>query len=185
MRSVAAILLSFVASTLAYTVLTPNGSNGWTNLGPQELTWQRVETDRLNFTVLLTNQKVQGYESQNLAALVDGTLGSQDMNPPSGGWPTGSGFRINLVQDNNNLNTILAQSPEFDIGEPTTSTTSGRTTRTTATATSTTNTNTNTLTGVSGPSDTPLLIPTGGALSSYSAQTGLLAFFSLLGFVLA
>lgn len=65
-----------------------------------------------------------------LAALVDGTLGNTTVNPPSGGWPTpGGGYRVNLVQDANDLNTILAQSPEFNITQPTSkssSTTTGQ-----------------------------------------------------------
>ena len=112
------------------------------------LTWQRVETDRQNFTVLLTNQvcakgkrrllylltwtpvtpqKVSGFQTQNLAALVDGTLGRVALNPPAGGWPTGSSFRLNLVQDNQNLNSILAQSQEFSITQ---STSTGASTKT-------------------------------------------------------
>lgn len=63
-------------------------------------------------------QQISGFESQILAALVDGTTGSQQMNPPSGGWPTGSGFRVNLVQDAQDLNTILAQSGTFSIVNP-------------------------------------------------------------------
>ncbi|KIM46359.1 hypothetical protein M413DRAFT_64832 [Hebeloma cylindrosporum] len=114
MRAVA-LVLALISSAFAYTVLTPNGSQGWTNQGGQPLTWQRVDTDRLNFTVLLTNQKVTGFEPQILAALVDGSLGNTSLNAPSGGWPTGTNFRVNLVQDDRNLNTILAQSPEFSI----------------------------------------------------------------------
>ena len=56
-----------------------------------------------------------GYDPQILAALVDGTLGKTSLNPPSGGWPTGTNFRVNLVQDDRNINAILAQSPEFTI----------------------------------------------------------------------
>jgi len=56
-----------------------------------------------------------GYDPQILAALVDGTLGKTSLNPPSGGWPTGANFRVNLVQDDSNLSAILAQSPEFTI----------------------------------------------------------------------
>lgn len=52
---------------------------------------------------------------QVLAALVDGDLGTIIANPPSGGWPVGSGFRVNLVQDPQSLTTILAQSAEFNI----------------------------------------------------------------------
>ncbi|CAA7259605.1 unnamed protein product [Cyclocybe aegerita] len=178
------LLLACVSSAFAYSVIVPNASQGWTNQGAQTLTWQRVESDRLNFTALLTNQRVQGYEPQVLSALVDGTLGTVNLNPPSGGWPTGSGFRLNLVQDANNLNAILAQSPEFAIAPASTTSV-----RTTAATTNTIATPATTTTAASDPttSDT-LTLPTtgtGGALASYSANTGFLALFSLLGFILA
>ena len=72
------------------------------------------------------NQNITGFTPQVLAALVDGTLERTSLNPPSGGWPTGSHFRVNFVQDPNNLNTIYAQSGEFNIS----SSTSTSTTRT-------------------------------------------------------
>ncbi|KAG6879208.1 hypothetical protein C0992_004447 [Termitomyces sp. T32_za158] len=53
---------------------------------------------------------------QVLAAEVPGDLQSIMLNPPSGGWPQGGGFRLNLVKDVNHLDTILAQSSEYDIG---------------------------------------------------------------------
>ena len=60
-------------------------------------------------------QKVSPPTQQVLAALVVGTLGQTTVNPPSGGWKTGQGFRVNLVQDSQHLDSILAQSEEFDI----------------------------------------------------------------------
>ena len=62
--------------------------------------------------------------SQVLAALVDGSLGTTNVNPPSGGWKTGKGFQVNLVKDAEDLNTILAQSPQFEITNPVSSTAS-------------------------------------------------------------
>jgi hypothetical protein len=61
---------------------------------------------------------------QVLNALVDGTLGTIVCNPPSGGWPLGAGFRVNLAQDAQHLDTLLAQSNEFSITLPNGSTTS-------------------------------------------------------------
>lgn len=60
---------------------------------------------------------------QVLNALVNGTLGNITCNPPSGGWPTGDGFRVNLVQDAEHLNSILAQSSQFSINSTSTTTT--------------------------------------------------------------
>ncbi|KJA29874.1 hypothetical protein HYPSUDRAFT_101899, partial [Hypholoma sublateritium FD-334 SS-4] len=99
-------------------VTSPNEVQGWTNQGGQPLVWTRVDTDALNFTALLVNQvraQISGFSPQILAALVDGTLGKVNLNPPSGGWTVGSGFRVNLVANDTQLNTILAQSPTFNI----------------------------------------------------------------------
>ena len=53
---------------------------------------------------------------QVLAALVDGSLGSTTVNPPSAGWPSpGTGYVLNFVSEVTNLNAILAQSPPFEI----------------------------------------------------------------------
>jgi len=54
MRFIAAVLLS-VSSALAYQIISPGGSQGWTTTGPNILVWQRVDTDPQNFTVVLTN----------------------------------------------------------------------------------------------------------------------------------
>ncbi|TFK43700.1 hypothetical protein BDQ12DRAFT_191756 [Crucibulum laeve] len=128
MRFAAATLLSFVASALAYQVTSPSETKGWTNQGPQTLTWSRVDTDKTNFTVILTNENraILPTNNQVLAALVDGTSQTTlSVNPPSGGWPLGSGFRVNLVQDEQNTNTIYAQSGQFNITTPTVSSSSG------------------------------------------------------------
>jgi len=178
MRSVA-FLLAFISSAFAYSVLSPNGAQGWTNQGAQLLTWQRVDTDRLNFTAVLTNQNVTGFDPQILAALVDGTLGKANMNPPSGGWPTGSHFRVNLVQDATDLNAILAQSPEFDITPPTSSSKSTSATATPVTGPTPTDSSTD------GSPTNPITIPTSAAMSDFTVQTGLLAFFSLMGIAFA
>jgi hypothetical protein len=186
MRSVV-FLLAFISSAFAYTVLTPNGSQGWTNHGAQLLTWQRVDSDRQNFTALLTNQNITGFQPQILAALVDGTLGSAPMNPPSGGWPTGDHFRVNLVQDATDLNSILAQSPEFSITQGTStlsSTVSSSSTGVPPTATAVTPT-TDDGSSSSSSQTNPITVPTSAAMSDFTVQTGLLAFLSLMGFALA
>jgi hypothetical protein len=55
MRSLFA-LTAFVSSAFAYQILTPGTSNDWTTAGPNQVTWQQVSTDALNFTMLLVNQ---------------------------------------------------------------------------------------------------------------------------------
>jgi len=178
MRAVATIL-SLVSSALAYQVLIPNASQGWTNQGGQPLSWQRVETDKLNFTVVLDNQSISGFSPQVLAALVDGTLGKTTLNPQNGGWPTGSRFRINLVQDSNNLNAIYAQSSEFTIS-PSSSTMTTSTIAATATSA-------DTPTDSGTPTDSQV-VPTGtrnGALATNSVNGGVFAFFGFLVYLLA
>jgi len=59
MRNFAALFLVFSASALAYQITSPSGTKGWTNSGAQPLAWQRVDTDPLNFTAVLTNEVKQ------------------------------------------------------------------------------------------------------------------------------
>ncbi|KAG2152425.1 hypothetical protein BD769DRAFT_1342582 [Suillus cothurnatus] len=135
MRSSAVILLASIASAFAYQVTSPGEDENWTTTGPNVLTWVRVDTDPLNFTAVLTNQAcaVMPQGAQVLNALVDGTLGSIVCNPPSGGWPTGSGYRVNLAADAQHLDTLLAQSNQFNINSSTTSSTTSSTQTSTGT----------------------------------------------------
>ncbi|KAF8842719.1 hypothetical protein BDN67DRAFT_898623 [Paxillus ammoniavirescens] len=125
MRAFVTVLFA-VSSAFAYQVTSPGNTQGWTSTGPNTLEWVRVATDPLNFTAVLTNtnRAVMPQNDQVLNALVDGTLGTIVCNPPSGGWPLGSGFRVNLAQDAQHLDTLLAQSNEFSITLPNGSTTS-------------------------------------------------------------
>jgi hypothetical protein len=58
---------------------------------------------------------MQGFSRKLLASRVDGTKGKVNLSPPSGGWPTGSNFRVNLVASANQFDTIYAQSNDFVI----------------------------------------------------------------------
>jgi hypothetical protein len=49
-------LFSFVASACAYQIISPSNTSGWTTLGRNNVTWQRVNTDAATFTMLLVNQ---------------------------------------------------------------------------------------------------------------------------------
>ncbi|KAG2156241.1 hypothetical protein DEU56DRAFT_226123 [Suillus clintonianus] len=180
MRSFATILLASITSTLAYQVTAPGDTQGWTTVGPNYLTWVRVDTDPSNFTAVLTNQAVMPQGPQVLNALVDGTLGTIICNPPSGGWPQGSGFRVNLAADAEHLNTLLAQSNQFSINASTSSAgstssvTSSTSTPTTAVAlttaaASTTSSDTNT---------TPTA--SGAAVLGMKVETGFLTAFAAL-----
>ncbi|KAF5322684.1 hypothetical protein D9619_000663 [Psilocybe cf. subviscida] len=181
-----AVILAFVSCAFAYSVTSPSDAKGWTNSGSQLLTWQRVSTDPLNFTAVLDNQQITGFEPQILAALVDGTSGSQQMNPPSGGWPTGKNFRVNLVQDAQNLNAILAQSGFFSITPPTTSQSTSGTVNTLSNSNPTFVPQT-TLPTASAPPATntdPIVPPNSGA-SINTMNAFAIGALSLLGFALA
>ncbi|RDB22543.1 hypothetical protein Hypma_009988 [Hypsizygus marmoreus] len=196
MRCATALYLSFIASAFAYRVTSPSEAKGWTTSGPQTLTWERVDTDPENFTVVLTNED-RGIlpTDEFLAALVDGTKLTLQVNPPSGGWPTGESFRVNFVRDAEHTDTILAQSSEFDIKESTSTTSSGTSSHssTTKTATGTTTAPTNTAGSNANTSPAPSSsddsssTPPGSnaALPSLNIQLRLVSVFALLGLFLA
>jgi hypothetical protein len=123
-------LIPFVAFASAYQVITPNQSVNWTTAGSNTVTWQRVSTDAQNFTIVLVNQHQTPSYEQVLDALVDGTLNKVTVNAPSSGWPTGADFQVNFVQDSQDLTTIYAQSGQFSIEPPTTTSSSLGTTTT-------------------------------------------------------
>ncbi|KIK67932.1 hypothetical protein GYMLUDRAFT_68943 [Collybiopsis luxurians FD-317 M1] len=184
MRSAAALCLAFAASACAYTVISPNSAQGWVNSGAQPLTWQRVDTDPLNFTAVLVNVN-DSSESQVLAAQVDGTLGNTTLNPPSGGWPSpGGGYRVNLVVNTTQLNSILAQSPIFNITESntTSSSTSSTPAATAGTATVPTTPVTGSSTDTAGVTD--FTGSSNGAVT-LDAQTGMFGVLALVGALLA
>ncbi|KAF8557912.1 hypothetical protein OG21DRAFT_140877 [Imleria badia] len=106
-------LLLVASSAFAYQVTSPGGNQGWTTSGPNYLTWVRVDTDPANFTAVLENDNT-GY-NEILYSNVDGTLGTLLCSAPSGGWTTGFAFRVNLAQDPEHLDTLLAQSNQFNI----------------------------------------------------------------------
>ncbi|KAI0650216.1 hypothetical protein C8Q79DRAFT_998108 [Trametes meyenii] len=200
MRSVA-VLFALAASALAYQVTEPTNSTGWTTSGPNQVSWNKVDTDSANFTIVLVNQASFPPTSQVLAALVDGSLGKTNVNPPSGGWKAGTGFQVNLVKDAENLNTILAQSNQFSITTSTSSTFSSATSgsisataasgtltvpATSGTAASGSKTSATDSAGALNPtnSDTSTNPPNSAAVSM-GKQAGLFAGLALLGAFLA
>ncbi|KAJ3722417.1 hypothetical protein C8R42DRAFT_775712 [Lentinula raphanica] len=190
MRSAAALTLAFAASACAYSVTFPTETEGWTNSGAQTLIWSRVDTDPLNFTAVLVNNDASILaDPQILAAQVDGTLGNTTLNPPSGGWPSpDGGFRVNLVQNTTELNTILAQSPTFNITAANTTSSSASTSGTVA-ASGTTAAAGTTVTAASTSDASAATTSTtsfdNGAIALGSAQTGLFGVLALVGALLA
>jgi len=177
MRSFVAVLLATVTSTLAYQVTSPSATQNWTSSGNNLLTWVRVATDPLNFTAVLTNQNpsVMPQGPQILNALVDGTLGQISCNPPSGGWPQGSGFRVNLASDAENLNTLLAQSGEFSLLAASSSSGSSTSTSSSSTLLATTAVTSKTASASTTSSDTSTTpTTTSGAVTGMNVEMGFL-----------
>ncbi|KDR67409.1 hypothetical protein GALMADRAFT_1356431 [Galerina marginata CBS 339.88] len=115
MRSFA-LLFAFVCSAFAYTVDVPNGEQGWQSFGPQLLKWSRVDTDSSTFAVVLTNQdRTILPRDVFIGRDVDGTRLATWVHSHRERFPTGDHFRVNLVRDHNDPNTIFAQSSEFSI----------------------------------------------------------------------
>ncbi|QRV76555.1 GPI-anchored small secreted protein [Ceratobasidium sp. AG-Ba] len=117
MRASFVALVSFAASALAYQVTFPMASDKWySGEVTNTLEWNRVNTDQSTFCIVLTNQDRSLLPTdQQLIATTDGTTGKTSVPAPSGGFPVGKGFRVNLVKSPTEMNTILAQSPEFEI----------------------------------------------------------------------
>ncbi|KAJ2931699.1 hypothetical protein H1R20_g5522, partial [Candolleomyces eurysporus] len=143
MYSTTLVFLSLLSAAFAFQVTRPSLTQGWTNNGPQTVSWDRVSTDATNFTILLTNTNRQLLPSDVvLASVADAVAASSVMvPPPSGGWPAAGGsYRVNLVKSATELTTIYAQSTEFNItagpataSSPSTGTSTARTGTNTAT----------------------------------------------------
>jgi hypothetical protein len=131
---------------------------------------------------------LNGYVTEVLQALVIGSAGFIQVNPPSGGWVPAPDYRVDFVQDAADQSTIYAQSGDFNItGSSTTSSTSSTSGATIVLPNPTANpTDTTGISGSSASSSASILPTSSSAAAlSYSVQTGLLGLFSLLGFALA
>ncbi|KJA28287.1 hypothetical protein HYPSUDRAFT_33604 [Hypholoma sublateritium FD-334 SS-4] len=123
-RLLGKLALLIVPATFAFTITTPSDLQGWTSKGPQPLNWQRVDTDPTSFAVVLVNQvQGTGFSPVVIDQGVDGTTGQTLCQPPSGGWPVGVGFQVNLIPNATALDSILAQSQVFNITVSTTTST--------------------------------------------------------------
>ncbi|KZT72550.1 hypothetical protein DAEQUDRAFT_664074 [Daedalea quercina L-15889] len=117
-----ASFLALAASAAALQVTQPSNSTGWSTSGPNTVTWSSVSTDNSNFTIVLNNQNSYPAYTEVLEALVETSEGSITVNPPSGGWVAGTGYRVNFVKDSDDLDQILAQSDDFTIEQSSSST---------------------------------------------------------------
>ncbi|CUA76917.1 hypothetical protein RSOLAG22IIIB_02397 [Rhizoctonia solani] len=118
MRSSFVALLSLIASAAAYQVTYPGSGDKWfAGTVTNTLKWDQVSTDAATFCLVLVNEdrSLLPVNNQQLIASVPGGTGSIEVPAPSGGFPVGKGFRVNMVKSPTDVNTILAQSPEFEI----------------------------------------------------------------------
>ncbi|CAE6433298.1 hypothetical protein ACGC1H_001531 [Rhizoctonia solani] len=118
MRSTFVAILSLIASAVAYEVTYPSASDKWfAGTVTNTFKWDRVNTDATSFCLVLVNddRSLLPVNNQQLIATVPGSTGSVEVPAPSGGFPVGKGFRVNMVKSPTELTTILAQSPEFEI----------------------------------------------------------------------
>ncbi|KAK7060463.1 hypothetical protein VNI00_001228 [Paramarasmius palmivorus] len=111
------IHILLAASTLAYKVTYPAKGDLWSGFAGQTLQWDKVSTDQDTFAIFLTSTNREDLPRNNvlLKAIVDGNTGRATIDPPNGGWPSGKIFRVNLCKNENSPESILAQSPEFEI----------------------------------------------------------------------
>ncbi|KAI0700761.1 hypothetical protein BC835DRAFT_1265828 [Cytidiella melzeri] len=118
-----ATVLALATSAFALQVTQPTNATGFSNSGQNTVSWTRVSTDPSNFTIVLVNNNEFPNYSQVLAALVDAgdSSGTIQVNPPSTGWPSGSGYQINLAHDAQALDQLLAQSQDFSFHAPSSS----------------------------------------------------------------
>ena len=122
--------LSLIASTWAIMVTEPTQGTVWSSKGPNQVSWQSVDTDPTTFAIVLvsiirssTARRVvtllriqvvnQGHFVRTLVPNVDGTKGTVIISDND--LPAGNGFQINVVKSAQELNTILAQSDDFAI----------------------------------------------------------------------
>ncbi|KAK7695769.1 hypothetical protein QCA50_000406 [Cerrena zonata] len=114
-RFSAAALLALAASAVAYQVTKPENGSTWDPNEAQIIAWNKVSTDPSTFAITLVHQASQPNTRTLLLDNVDGGSGSVTVNPPNGGWPSGTAYQINFVQDSSHLDSLLAQSQQFDI----------------------------------------------------------------------
>ncbi|KIY74220.1 hypothetical protein CYLTODRAFT_416471 [Cylindrobasidium torrendii FP15055 ss-10] len=127
-------LLALAASAAAYKVTSPAEDDIWKTGSDNTLKWDMVSSDRGNFSVFLTNQDRSILPENNVVLndYVEGSAGSVVVTAPQGGWPSGKGFRLNLCQDKDHPESILAQSEEFELEKSASSSTSAGSSSTTA-----------------------------------------------------
>ncbi|RSH93230.1 hypothetical protein EHS25_007584 [Saitozyma podzolica] len=117
----AATLLALVSQISAIQVTSPSSSTVWSSgTSGQTVSWQSVSTDPTSFVIQLVNQA--GFLSNSPVTLTanqstgsSNVVNSATVTYPSGSWPVGTAFQINLMSSSNSNAAILAQSQQFNI----------------------------------------------------------------------
>jgi len=102
----------FAAAVQAITVTSPRDGDTWSIEGPNTVSWTSVSSDPNVFQIILTNPA--GSQVQTLVAQQATTSKTVQVRAPSGDFPTGSMWRVNLMSTTN-TGSILAQSGYFNI----------------------------------------------------------------------
>ncbi|KAF8195675.1 hypothetical protein K438DRAFT_1934151 [Mycena galopus ATCC 62051] len=181
------VVAAFVASVSAIQILTPGPGSNWLNNQSNIVTWSSVDTDPLNFTIVLINKNTTTAPvPQQLDALVVTSLDHTTVSPPSEGWPAvGGNYFLQFLLSTENT-TQLAESQAFAINAPAVSSSSATPTLPPSTPVAPTEPATNTGTSDSS-SAAPSTSPSGtsAALSNMGVHTGLVGAFVLLSAILA
>ncbi|KAI5450182.1 hypothetical protein NCC49_003331 [Naganishia albida] len=116
--TVLSLAVAFLASSAqAIKVTAPTKSTVQASGSALQLTWDSVNTDPTSFAIVLVNQDSQ-FLANSPVTLVQNqstSAGSASLTYPSGAWPTGTAFQVNLVKSTSETNSILAQSEMFNI----------------------------------------------------------------------
>jgi len=171
--------LSLLAAVQAITVTYPTTGATWSPQGPNALTWSSVSSDPTDFEVVLVNPNFS--VTQVLIAQQNTADGKASVQAPSGGFPLGSMWRVNLmsIATTGQSSGILAQSGYFNI---TTATSSTGTTSGTASASLPTTMTGMTATTTAGSVSTPAGAGTDGVTSTSEASLNPTGVSSASGF---
>ncbi|KAJ9113039.1 hypothetical protein QFC22_006135 [Naganishia vaughanmartiniae] len=111
------IALLLASGAEAIKVTSPSDTTVQSAGSALQLTWDSVSTDPTSFAVVLVNQNSAFLAASPVTLIANQTTsaGSTSLSYPSGSWPAGTGFQVNLVKSTEEVNSILAQSGMFNI----------------------------------------------------------------------
>ncbi|KAG9017222.1 hypothetical protein FRB90_001332 [Tulasnella sp. 427] len=167
---------------LAIAVTSPAAGDIFPPTDSITLKWTSVSSDPTAFRAVMVNPSYS-YQ-QELAAQVNTAEGTTTLAPPSGGFPLGKDFQINLMgtSQSGNPSGILAQSGKFVVGYSSSSSSMLSTQAPTTMSNMATNTAAATATATDASESNVNIQPTGvsAAFSSFQISAGLVASVALL-----